>query len=66
MTSVDQIEKAILELPPQELRKLSAWIAELDQERWDDQLAQDVAAGKLDRLADEAIRDFQAGRFRTL
>ena len=66
MTSVDQIEKAILELPPQELRKLSAWIAELDQERWDDQLAQDVAAGKLDRLAEEAIRDFQAGRFRTL
>ena len=66
MASVDQIEKAILELPPQELRKLSAWIAELDQERWDDQLAQDVAAGKLDRLADEAIRDFQAGRFRTL
>ena len=66
MTSVDQIEKAILELPPQELRKLSAWIAELDQEHWDDQLAQDVAAGKLDRLADEAIRDFQAGRFRTL
>ena len=66
MASVDQIEKAILELPPQELRKLSAWIAELDQERWDDQLAQDVAAGKLDRLAEEAIRDFQAGRFRTL
>ena len=66
MASVDQIEKAILELPPQELRKLSAWIAELDQERWDDQLAQDVAAGKLDHLAEEAIRDFQAGRFRTL
>ena len=66
MASVDQIEKAILELPPQELRKLSAWIAELDQERWDDQLAQDVAAGKLDRLAEEAIRDFRAGRFRTL
>ena len=66
MASVDQIEKAILELPPQELRKLSAWIAELDQERWDDQLAQDVAACKLDRLAEEAIRDFQAGRFRTL
>ena len=66
MTSVDQIEKAILELPPQDLRKLSAWIVELHQERWDDQLVQDVAAGKLERLAEEAIRDFQAGRFRTL
>ena len=66
MTSVDQIEKAILQLAPQDFRQLSAWIAELDQQRWDEQLARDVAAGKLDRLAEEAICDFQAGRFRTL
>lgn len=66
MSSVDQIEAAILQLPPEEFRKLSDWLLDLDQERWDKQLERDVAAGKLDALAEEAIKDFKAGRCRPL
>ena len=66
MATVDQIETAILQLPPDDFQRLALWFQQLDQERWDDQLAQDIAAGKLKALAAEAINDFQAGKFRKL
>jgi hypothetical protein len=66
MSDVEQIESAILRLPPQDFRRLTDWIAELDQERWDEQLERDVAAGRLENLAAEALADYQAGRTREI
>jgi hypothetical protein len=66
MNNVEQIECAILSLPPEEFRRLANWLAELDQQRWDEQLERDVAAGRLDALATEAIADFEAGRTREM
>jgi hypothetical protein len=62
MSSVSDIERAIRELPPAELAKLRDWFAEFDAARWDEQLANDVAAGKLDALSAEALADLQNGR----
>ncbi len=64
MNNVEQIESAILALPPAEFRRLTDWISELDQLRWDEQLERDVAAGRLEGLATEAVADYQAGRTR--
>ena len=36
--------------------------AKLQAKTWDRQLEQDVAAGRLDRFADEALRDLGEGR----
>lgn len=66
MTNVEQIEAAILSLPSEEFRRLADWLAEEDQRRWDEQLERDVAAGRLDALAAEAIADYEAGRTREL
>ncbi len=66
MSNIEQIESAILGLPPQEFRRLIDWIAELDQRRWDEQLEQDVGAGRLEDLGAEAIADYQAGRTREI
>jgi hypothetical protein len=66
MTTVDQIERAILQLSAEDFRHLAEWFLELDQQRWDAQLEGDVAAGKLDARAEEAIADFKAGRCRKL
>jgi hypothetical protein len=57
MTKVESIER--------EVRDLSAF-AEFDAAEWDRQLEEDVASGKLDRLADAALADHNAGRSRTL
>ena len=66
MSSIAEIEKAVEQLAPEELMKFREWFAEYDAAQWDEQIAKDAAAGKLDALADEAIQDFKQGRFRDL
>jgi hypothetical protein len=66
MTSVEDIEKAIEKLAPRELDRLRAWFEEFQAERFDDKIARDAEAGKLDRLAEQATADFRRGRAREL
>lgn len=62
MTRVETIEKEIAQLSPQELATLREWFAEFDAATWDRQIVADSKEGKLDALADEALRDHQAGK----
>ena len=62
MSTVHEIEDAIRRLPPQDLATLRAWFAEYDAKVWDRQFEEDVAAGRLDALAEEALRDLREGR----
>jgi hypothetical protein len=66
MSTVEQIEAAILKLSTQELTQLADWVLDLDKQRWDEQIERDVAAGKLDFLAQEALAEFEAGNCRML
>jgi hypothetical protein len=66
MTTVEDIERAILQLPPAELDRFRAWFEALDAERFDERIERDARAGKLDRMADEALADHRAGRTREL
>jgi hypothetical protein len=61
MLNLEQIESAILQLSPDEYKKLIEWFADLDYQRWDEQLEKDIADGKLEALAQEAIAEFKAG-----
>jgi hypothetical protein len=54
MSRVEEIERAIRRLSPDEFADVAQWICELQQERWDRQLDADAAAGKLDFLREEA------------
>ena len=62
MTTVEQITGAVKRLPKKELGRFRRWFAEYDAAVWDRQLEEDVAAGRLDALAREALRDHRAGR----
>jgi hypothetical protein len=66
MSTVEQIEAAILKLSSQELSQLADWVLALYEQRWDEQIEQDIAAGKLNFLAQEALAEFEAGNCRTL
>jgi hypothetical protein len=66
MSTVEQIEAAILKLSSQELSQLADWVLDLDEQRWDEQIKKDIAAGKLDFLAQEALAEFEAGNCRIL
>ena len=60
--TVQDLEKAIAKLPPDELAELRAWFDDFDAARFDEKIERDAKAGKLDRLADAAIEDFREGR----
>jgi len=62
MSTIREIETAVSNLSPEELSAFRAWFAEFDAEAWDRQFEEDVAAGRLDALAEEALRDLRAGR----
>jgi hypothetical protein len=62
MSTVQDIEKAVSNLAPMDLSAFRAWFAEFDAAAWDKQFEQDVAAGRLDKLADEALHDLRDGR----
>lgn len=66
MSTIQEIERAVSELTPQELAEFRQWFREFDAAEWDRQFEDDVGAGRLDALADEALADFRAGRTRPL
>jgi hypothetical protein len=64
--SLQEIEKAIEQLPPQDFKTLVAWLDEVRADLWDKQIEADAKAGKLDKLAEQALKDFSEGRFTKL
>ncbi|HNS21448.1 MAG TPA: hypothetical protein PKH24_13175 [Sedimentisphaerales bacterium] len=57
MTKIQRLEKEIEELTSSELAAFRKWSWEYDAAVWDEQIEQDAIAGKLDRLAENALAD---------
>ena len=66
MTKLEDIEKAVEQLSPEELAKFRAWFEELQANLWDQQIERDIKAGKLDKLAERALASHKAGKSRRL
>ena len=58
MSNLEQIKTAILSLPFHDFEKLRQWFLNLDYELWDEQIERDIADGKLEALAEEALAKF--------
>ena len=55
MATVKELQQAILKLPEEDYAELLRWLLELDWEKWDRELEEDVQAGRLDSLSAEAL-----------
>lgn len=62
MNKIKTIEREIEALSSEELATLRKWFGEFDADAWERQIEEDAKAGKLDSLADAAIKSHQAGR----
>jgi len=51
-------------LPADQLAKFRAWFEEFEAARFDGRIERDAKAGRLDKLAEQALADFRAGRAR--
>ena len=61
--SLKEIQEAIISLPDKEKAKLSKWIAEIDNQIWDNEIEQDFQEGGQGAdLLEKVKSDFQAGK----
>ena len=60
--NVEEIEQQVAQLSSNELRQFRAWYEKFDSEIWDEQIEDDVKAGRLETFASEAIADHEAGK----
>ncbi|MCX6640412.1 MAG: hypothetical protein NTW14_08035 [bacterium] len=66
MITLEDLKKVISELPEKEYKQFRRWFAERDWQRWDQQIAADSRAGKLDFLVEEAKAAKKQGKLRAL
>jgi hypothetical protein len=59
---VKEIESAITQLPPAKVAELAEWFEEFHAQLWDSQVEQDLKAGRLNSLLEEAEKDLESGR----
>jgi hypothetical protein len=64
--SVQEIEVAITQLPPQELAQLMVWLLEYHAKVWDQEIEGDLEAGRLDAVLAEVDQEIEAGLARPL
>ena len=62
LSQVEMLEQNIKRLNPSELAAFRSWFVEFDAAAWDRQIETDSETGKLDRLAQSAVEEHQAGK----
>jgi hypothetical protein len=60
--TLHELEQTISKLPPAELLKFREWFLRFDGDRWDEQIEKDATSGKLDSLAQAALRELRSGQ----
>lgn len=66
MDKVAKIGQEIREMSETELAAFRKWFRDFDAESWDRQIEDDVQAGNLDALANQAVRDYDSGKCREM
>ena len=64
--NIEEIEKEIAQLNPDQLRRFRAWYEKFDADAWDEEIEKDAIGGKLDGLVDSAIAEHEAGKSKKL
>ncbi|AVH70792.1 hypothetical protein [Nostoc sp. 'Lobaria pulmonaria (5183) cyanobiont'] len=62
MSTLKEVKLAVSQLSPEDLAAFRAWFAEFDTAVWDKQIEKDVVAGRLDVLAEKALKHLREGR----
>lgn len=59
--SLAELEQKVTKLSPGEFSAFTRWLNDYAARAWDGQFERDATAGKLNRLAEQADKDFEAG-----
>ncbi len=64
--TMQEIERAITDLSQKELARFREWFEEFDAQAWDEQFERNAKSGKLDKLAEKAVKEYRAGNAKEL
>ena len=64
--SVQELERAVAQLPKADFNAFVRWFEEFQADQWDRQIEADALAGRLDKAGLRADEDFEAGRCKPL
>ena len=64
--TITEIEQAITQLSPQDFGRLREWFEEFEAQQWDEQIERDAKSGRLDKIAEQAIKEYRAGKAKEL
>ena len=59
---IEEIKNVLSKMSREKLSIFRDWFEKFDAEAWDRQFEDDVIAGRLDAMAEEALRDLEEGR----
>lgn len=65
MTKVERVEREVATFTHEELAVFRAWFAGYDAAAWDREIESDATAGRLDAIAEQALREHRAGKTRS-
>ena len=65
VSTLQEIEQAIDQLPRNQAFKLGEWLERRLNNEWDGQHESDVKEGRLDKVAQEALKEHRAGNSRS-
>ncbi len=66
MADITALQKAVLALPDDNYARFRQWFSEPDWKKWDRQIEEDSAEGKLDHLIAEVFEAEEKGTLREL
>lgn len=66
MIKVKKIEREVAALKPSEVTSSRHWFVDFDNDNWEAQLNADIAAGRLDGIADASLKEHVAGKTKPL
>ena len=66
MSTLTELQEAIVTLSPAEREELRRWLAHYKEDDWDRQISADAASGKLDSLAKGASQAKKYGKLKPL
>lgn len=62
MTNIYEIKEAVEHLSREDFSLFREWFLEFEAHQWDQQIEADIKAGKLDELAQQALKDFESNQ----
>lgn len=64
--NITDIKTAVTQLSQNELAEFVQWLEEFQESQWDKQIEEDLKAGRLDHLIEQAEKAFKEGKCRQI